>query len=345
MVQVSILGNVALDHYVLNPNDLGIVEREIQEHGIVLNPEPKQVVENVCELLSDLDNKVDIIKRLGGGGYNSLQAFLQLYDVDDRFVYCDLSRRPLMRGLDQRVDYNFMDMSGLCSSLVLELSDRRKILKTERYDRDVKPTDFADVLKKVEDSDFIFINSIANNFLAMAISGYFLTGKPKKKYIVVTKNFCENRLTHSGLLYGATAIMDMDEAGVFGIDSEQTLGNVGEVVSKLRDFGAKNVVVTLGKNGAVFYDWGKISVVSTVDGLEEEIQEHIRFYKIPRTGAGDFFAAGLTYYSEQGQSLEEAITNAQRFVLEKKFRFPELSHDTFKVTEIGELVEENSFVS
>jgi len=71
--------------------------------------------------------------------------------------------------------------------------------------------------------------------------------------------------------------------------------------SKLLDEGVKNVIITLGENGAVLV---------TPDGAK-----HFQGYKVKvvdTTGAGDAFNAGLVYALSKGYSLHEAIDFANK---------------------------------
>lgn len=100
---------------------------------------------------------------------------------------------------------------------------------------------------------------------------------------------------------------------ICGMDKMSTLEETQVVLKKLReDFECKHVIITLGSEGALFWD--------------HQLQD-VKQYSAPKvqavdtTGAGDCFVGALAYLVSKGQDLTTAIPqsilNASSSVLKK----------------------------
>jgi len=343
MKKIGIFGNITVDHYLLNKSYLEEVNKIIKSKGIELRHEVlKQTIPTpeFLEILEEVKRKHIFLKRNGGGGMNSLQAFLHLlYSMPSQnseisLLYSDLSDHPTIR-TNPRIEYQFKKKADLCLALISKIevngAPDRKIYKTDRYDKKVKleESDLEEIANEVKECDVILANSIGNYQVAETTAK---NSCGKSKYVVVTKNLTKSELESSRLLAGSTAVIDIDEANILGCNVEYSQENVKNIVEELLSLGAINPIITLGKDGVIFYEHGPRSIhkISTERDLEKKIQSHINSFDISKTGAGDWFVAALAYYHETGGVLEQAIKDSQIFVVKNLFKFKDISEDELR---------------
>lgn len=343
MTIAGIFGNVAEDDY-LNSEAIGKTKELLTQRGIDVNKSPKQVIDyDTFEyVLNEIKTNI-ILTKMGGGGYNSLKAFLYLANGDMNFIYHDLSKKPIEERnepSEEKIDslmienpkvvYCFGNKSEICKSLILEEQIKRSIYKTERYDRNILlgKSDLEQIMNIIDKCDVVFINSLANYQVVETLGRY----DEKPKYVVVTKNLSESQIRDSKIVGGSTAIIDIEESEVIGGSREKTPRNIEYVIEKLISLGAKNAIVTMDKEGVAFSNGDdEISTVFTNRDIEKKIQEHIKRCSIFKTETGDFFAAAIAYYLEMGKSLQDAITDSQIFVIKEKLRFENIDKKDFEV--------------
>ena len=342
MAAIGIVGNIALDYYLLNYNDTQRVKEKLATWGIELEAGKKITDDKVNGLLAKLEQAT--MRKLGGGGYNSLKAFLEISRNND-FLYYDISQKPpkieRLRE-DKRVTYNFRNLSYICQGLIIRKGNDRTIIKTPRYDRgiNVKREDLESLANGLTNSDVIFVNSIGNYYVADTIGRNF---SDKPKYVVVTKTLIENELKPSKLLVNSLSIIDVDEIDILGYPITKTNGSsifenennkrsIKNAIEKLLKLGAKKAIVTLGQEGVVYSENGSIKRVSTKREKEAEIQDSMATYNILKNGTGDYFASGLVFYLENMPDFEEAITNAQIFVIKNMLKYQDITERDFETT-------------
>lgn len=322
-MDIGIIGNIAIDRYILNPEDIKSAKNWLKVRGIVLEKSRKSIVPDI-ELLTKELNFPSIL-RLGGGGHNSLEAALK-FPLTNRYNYYDVSCRPSF-GLsrDVRVNYYF-GSAPIAHALILEENEDRAIGKTERFDKDYQPSERElKALEMLLQSPILLVNSIANPPLARII-GQTYQGR---KYIVVTKNLGLSELESSRLLQDSTAIIDIEESDILmGKGSqkiEKTPESIQYAIGRLMQLGSKRAIVTLGRDGAAYFEnnMGWIDIARIKDGVERlEVQPYLKNFGVKKNCAGDYFAAGLLHFLEAGQDFAGAMVSSQAFVVRKRFGYP-----------------------
>jgi sugar/nucleoside kinase (ribokinase family) len=96
--------------------------------------------------------------------------------------------------------------------------------------------------------------------------------------------------------YDATEILFVNKEEAAKLLRRQFSGEIKELLSGLREFGPKTVVITDGPNGAYVFDGSKYLYMPTVDAPVVE-----------RTGAGDAFGSGFLGAILGGKFIEEAL--------------------------------------
>lgn len=333
----ALFGNIAMDNYPFNPSK---VKEELERKGKYPGDGKKVIYEDTILLIDDVAREQEMLLRAGGGAYNSLQAFLRFAN-GDRFVYYDFSANPGVRR-DRRAVYEFRGLSEICNSLVIDFGGRRTTIKTQRYDKDVRipESELERIAEIVKSSDAVFINSIANYQLAETLGR---ASREKEKYVVVTKNLSEEEIAQSKLIDGAVSILDIEEASVLGIKTSGEKA-VLDSLYRLSTLGARVPVVTLEKDGVAYYNPEACAVrfCSTRPEVEGRVQRHVNENGILKTGAGDNFAAALSYFLAKGVELDEAVLGAQMFVIRHKLRFPEIYESDFQTKQVSEVIYDES---
>ena len=327
-MKTGIVGNIAIDHYILNTRDVERVMSDLQRQEIKVSPGQKLTVRDAKSIIDSISQPTLI--RIGGGAYNSLLALLK-FNSRDCFEYHDLSQKPKMPlATDPRITYFFGD-SRIAHSLVLELAGERAIVKTERHDRTLQLSDFElqRLSKRVSRLDVLLVNSIANYQLAGAMQSF-----RGRKYIVVTKNLSLEELSESRILDQSTAIIDIEEAYILkDTSTSRTSGNMQEIIARLKRLGARRVVVTLGEDGIVYHNGNGIIKCATLPRVEEKIRKQMLFFGTRKTGAGDFFAAAIVHYAERF-SFDKAALYAQMFVVKNLLNFPRIQAEDYKAYQL-----------
>lgn len=331
-MKLGIVGNFAIDRYLLNPQDIETARKLLQRQKTLLEMGQKLVVANIEELLKNL-NSPSLI-RLGGGGYNSLEAFLK-FNTQDSVDYYDLSHQPELKlTQNRRVSYHF-GTSRISRSLILEKEGERAIAKTSRYDQNYELSEakLASFRRLIWSWDALLANSMANYTLARTIGGEY----GGKKYVVVTKNLSLEDLRATELLKDSTAIIDVEEALILGAETNKSKKNIQDTINILQSLGARRAIVTLGKEGAAYYEEGMTR--AQISGVKKHIENgkvlpHLQNYGIKKNCAGDYFAAALLHYLESGRDLDESVIQSHMFVIKERFRYPSIKESDFSIANL-----------
>jgi len=328
MKKISVIGNLCTDYYPLHPSSVDRIKSITTKRGIVLDKSPKQIVDCIEEIIEEALETEVFIKRFGGGGYNSLQALVRINDNGIVISYYDLTACPDTKQ-NSGVRYNYRGLCQVSSALILDSDGERKSIKNERRDKtaELRGSDLEELTNNLNEAEIILANSIGNYEIAEQI------GKVGgEKYTVITKNLSEENLGQSNMLANSTAIIDIEEANAVGCSTERTDDNIYIIARKIKELGAKKSVITLGSDGVAFLNSdGEIVVRAVNRQIEAKVQRNIGAYHIPVTGAGDFFAAALAYYSGvKNYNLEAAVIFAQMFVIRNKLRFRDIREFNFE---------------
>jgi hypothetical protein len=349
MAIIGIIGNLAADYSLLNENKENNenLKRIIKNAGIELNKEPKQMDYRTGIVLEEILQNLDVMIKVGGGGYNSLRAFELLNN--HKLEYLDLTENsqenlPLISRTG--IEYVFLNKCPLSKSLILNIENDRKILKTLREDKNARLSnqELDYFIKKIGKYEGLFINSFGNYNLAEII------GQQKsdiEKFIVVTKSLSYKELLNSKIVNNATAIIDIDEADFINQSLEYTNGrviksnkNLEKINKTLYQLGAKRTIITMGKSGVAFFESenNKTTRIYMPEIIENKIQKYISDFRIKKNGAGDYFA-GCVFHSlmlmkerKKEIDLPRILGSAQLFVIENLFKYPEfLSIDEIEI--------------
>lgn len=328
MTEMHVVGSIVIDSYLLNPSYTPRVKDKLAIAGIPLTSSPKQITDKIVGFISTLEETT--FSKLGGGGYNSSKALTYFPGV--RITYHDLSRPPEGQKLRKGVNYKFLSFNNVSRALVLGEKNDRVCIKTPRFDRmlELKRKDLEGFIEELESADLVLVNSLSNYSLTEII-GSSPKLREKPRYVVVTKNLPEYQLSRSGMLAEACAVIDIEESEILGcIPDNQGRKSLQEITQALFRLGAHKTVVTMGGEGAAFYEPTQktIRVVSTTPEVEQEIQKHLSENGVLKNGAGDYFVAALSMYAREN-NLEDSVRLAQMFVIKNLLKYNNIKEEDF----------------
>lgn len=332
MKKIFIAGNITIDNYpLLNRGNESEVYAYFESMGIKIVPKRKQEITFLREAVEKIKKKATIIRRAGGGAYNSVVALSQKLERGTLFDYYDLSPAPSKVKLIGSVNYHFQRLSGLTEAIAIENAERA-ILKTKRDDGQTLLTEeeIEELKNLMRGSDFIVINSLGNPIVAREIS----RERGAERYITITKSLNLEDLAVSGILRDAFAVLDIEESDILGIEPRLDKPHVKSIILKLLELGAKKAVLTLGKEGAIFgdRDSNHIQWCRVKEKTEEKVETHIEECRIRKTGTGDYFLSCLLIAQENLSVLEQVVKKAQEETVREKLGYLDIREEDFETT-------------
>jgi hypothetical protein len=326
----GVFGNVARDHIPLNPNAALKFLKYLKSFGIELERGSKNQISELQKINKkiDLNNILNwllesqpLLRRTGGGGKTSYSA-LKKIAPEERMQYFDLMNcpEPFFSNLSK---YRFGNLAPAPNAIIIDLNGERTILSEDRPD--IGLALLGNNLDSLEslllNCNALLVNSVANKDLVDAIIEH---SQKSQKYVVLTKNMVKVGIHKTDLLRNATVTLDIDEASSLGLKNTHTNSSYREAAKALLDLGAKRAIITSGKDGVIYTEktYPTITRLSTSPKDECLIQQHVKHYGIGKTGGGDTFKAKLSHSLQAGKSLEDAVFDAQEYIIRNFLRYP-----------------------
>ncbi len=246
---------------------------------------------------------LDLETEPGGKGYNQAIAagrlgaevnFITAVGGDDFGGYCE--RDLISEGVKGRYIIPFKQEKTACAFVINSGDKNSEVFVYPGAIRKVTSAHIREMAKVIEESKLLLVqNEITEEALLQAIEiaananveiiynpapAYPLNVKALSKIVCITPN-------------------EVEAATLAGLDTEKEL-DIDVALSKLHQSGARNIVITLGKNG---------SVVSLEDGTRYQVPP-MQVDVVSTTGAGDSFNAAFAVHFLKTHDILESVKYA-----------------------------------